>query len=87
MKSIRTCAPASPRRRPAGLLRHVPTGGEVTGGEGLAWHDLRDVGSWLEGIVLDGQRRSTAGGEKGRRPQRRASVPGEGPANTGTGEK
>jgi hypothetical protein len=55
------------------LLRHVPTGGEVTGGEvtggdGLAWHDLRDLGCCLGGDVLDGQGRNTAGGEEGRRP-------------------
>jgi hypothetical protein len=36
----------------------------------------------LEGVVLDGQGRSTAGDEEGRRPRRRADVPGEGPANT-----
>jgi hypothetical protein len=74
--------PCGPRRQPAGLLRHVPTGGEVTAGEGLAQHGLWDMGSWLEGVVLDGQRRNTAGGEEGRRARRRAGVPGEGPANT-----
>jgi hypothetical protein len=35
------------------------------------------------GDVLDEQGRNTAGGEEGRRPRRRAGVPGEGPANTG----
>jgi hypothetical protein len=41
------------------------------------------MGSWLEGVVLDGQRQSTAGSEEGRRPRRRAGVPGKGPVNTG----
>jgi hypothetical protein len=65
------------------MLRHVLADGEVTGGEGLAWHNLWDLGGCLGGDVLDGRRRNTAGGEEGRRPRRRASVPGEGPANTG----
>jgi hypothetical protein len=33
--------------------------------------------------VLDEQGRNTAGGDEGRRPRRRAGVPGEGPTNTG----
>jgi hypothetical protein len=33
--------------------------------------------------VLDEQGRNKAAGEEGRRPQRRAGVPDEGPANTG----
>jgi hypothetical protein len=37
----------------------------------------------LKGVVLDGQRQSMASGEEGRRPRRRAGVPGEGPVNTG----
>jgi hypothetical protein len=41
------------------------------------------VGSLLEGVVLDGQRRSMAGGEEWWQLRRRAGVPGEGPANTG----
>jgi hypothetical protein len=82
-KKFRICAPASSRWRPADLLRHVPTGGEVIGEDGLAQYDLRDMGCWLGGNVLDEQGRNTAGGEEGRRPRWRASVPGEGPANTG----
>jgi hypothetical protein len=40
------------------------------------------MGSWLEGVVLNGQRRNTAGGEEGRRQRWRAGIPGEGPVNT-----
>jgi hypothetical protein len=37
----------------------------------------------LEGVVLDGQGRSTAVDEKGRRPCRGTGVPGEGLVNMG----
>jgi hypothetical protein len=37
----------------------------------------------LEGVVLDGQGRSTAGGEEGRWPCRGTGVPGEVPVNMG----
>jgi hypothetical protein len=37
----------------------------------------------LEGVVLDGQGRSTAGGEEGRRPCRGTGVPSEGSVNMG----
>jgi hypothetical protein len=49
----------------------------------VAQHDLWNTGCWLEGDVLDEQGWNTAGGEEGRRPRRRAGVPGEGPVNTG----
>jgi hypothetical protein len=49
----------------------------------VAQHDLRDTGCCLGGDVLDEYGWNTAGGEEGRRPRWRASVPSEGPANTG----
>jgi hypothetical protein len=67
----------------ADLLRHVPTGGEVPGEDGVAQHDLRNMGCWLDGGVLDEQGWNTAGGEEGRRPRQRAGIPSEGLANTG----
>jgi hypothetical protein len=57
------------RQRPVVRPRRVLTGGEVAGGEGLAWHELRDPGNSLGGEV--------------RRPWRRVAIPGEGPANRG----
>jgi hypothetical protein len=63
-------------------LWHVLAGGELTGGEGLTGHDLRDLGSYLGGEVLDGRRWNTAGDGEVRRPCRVTGVPSEGPVNT-----
>jgi hypothetical protein len=55
--------------------------GHRRGGTGSARPTGR--GELAEGVVIDGQGRSTAGGKERRRPRRRAGVPGEGPVNTG----
>jgi hypothetical protein len=65
------------------LLRHVPTGGEVPGEDGVAQHDLRNTGCCLGGDVLGEWGWYTAGGEEERWPRWCAGVPDEGPANTG----
>jgi hypothetical protein len=62
-------------------LRHVPTGGEVAGVEGPVWHDQQGVGNRLGEVGLDGQRWSPAGGEEGRWPWRRVTVPSGRPVN------
>jgi hypothetical protein len=75
--------PARPRQRTAVRPRHVLPGGEIAGGEGSAWHELRDPGNSLRGEVHDGQRLNMVGDGEVRRPWRRIAVPGEGPANVG----
>jgi hypothetical protein len=80
--SSHRCAPARPRRRPADRLKHVLAGGELSCGEGLTEHELRNLGSGLGGSVLEGRRWDTAGDGKVRRPRRVTGVPGEGPVNT-----
>jgi hypothetical protein len=71
-------APTATGRRP----RHVPTGGEVTGGEGPARHDQQGVGNKLDKAGFDGQRWNPADGKGGGRwLLRRVAVPGERPVN------
>jgi hypothetical protein len=70
-------APKATGRR----LRHIPTGGEVTGGEGPVWHDQQGVGNRLGEVGLDGQRWSPAGDEEGRWPWRHVAVPSGRPVN------
>jgi hypothetical protein len=57
-------------------------GSELSGGEGLTEHDLRNLGSGLGGSVVEGWRWDTAGDGKVRRPRQVTGVPGEGPVNT-----
>jgi hypothetical protein len=82
-KNSCTYAPARPRRRPAVRPQRVRAGGEVTGGEELVGQGLRDPESCMGGEVHDGRRWNTTGDGEMRRPWRRVTVPGEGPANMG----
>jgi hypothetical protein len=82
-KNSCTYAPAMSQQRPAVRPRRVLAGGEVAGGEGPAWHELRDPGNSLGGEVHDGQWWITTGDEEVRWPWRRIAVPDEGPANIG----
>jgi hypothetical protein len=55
----------------------------LAGGEGPAWHELRDPGNSLGGEVHDGRWWITTNDGEVRRPWRRVAVPGEGLANRG----
>jgi hypothetical protein len=71
------------RQRPAARPRCVLADGEVAGGDGPAWHELRDLGNSLGGEVHDGRQWITTSYGEVRRPWRHVAVPGEGPANRG----
>jgi hypothetical protein len=65
------------------VLRHVPTSGEVAGGEEPVGLVQQGVENRLANAGLDEQRGNPTDGEEGRRPWWRFTVPGEGPANRG----
>jgi hypothetical protein len=82
-KNSYTYAPATPRQGPAARPRRVLADSEVTGEEGLAWHELRDPGNTLGEDVHDGRQWNVTGDGEARRPCRVTDVTGEGLANRG----
>jgi hypothetical protein len=73
--------PREPTTVAGQAVRCVLASSEVLGGERQALHDLQDPQITMVGDVYKKQWWSMAGGERWRRPWRRISIPGEGPAN------
>jgi hypothetical protein len=79
--SSHRCAPVRPRPQLAARSRRVLAGLEIAGGEEPVGLGPRDLGDTVEVNVHDGWQWNRINDGKVRRPWRRVTIPGEGPAN------